>query len=243
MNKQKWMLVSIALLLMGGTLGLLLQLKAHQRLGAPAVKTRLLTDSHRARVELPEQVLDYKSKLVEDDKVAVATLPKDTSFGQRHYQAATDGFELMLSVVLMGSDRTSLHKPQFCLRGAGWAIQQTVSDVVRVERPCAYDLPVKRLNVVPEKAGNFDGRHGVYVYWFVADGEYTAEHEQRMWWMARDLLRTGVLQRWAYISCFAACLPGQEDATFERMKKFIAASVPEFQLTPKPAAPTLTAQQ
>jgi len=44
------------------------------------------------------------------------------------------------------------------------------------------------------------------------------------------------LQRWAYISCFAVCLPGQEEATFERLKKFIAASVPEFQLTPKPVA-------
>jgi len=53
-----------------------------------------------------------------------------------------------------------------------------------------------------------------------------------MWWMARDLIRTGVLQRWAYVSYLAICEPGQEDATFERMKTFIAASVPEFQLTP-----------
>jgi len=42
--------------------------------------------------------------------------------------------------------------------------------------------------------------------------------------MARDLFHTGVLQRWASVSCLSACLPGQEDATFERMKKFIAAS-------------------
>ena len=48
---------------------------------------------------------------------------------------------------------------------------------------------------------------GVYVFWFVADNAYTARHGQRMWWMAREMMRTGVLQRWAYVSCFAACPP------------------------------------
>ena len=62
-----------------------------------------------------------------------------------------------------------------------------------------------------------------------------------MWWMARELFRTGLLQRWAYISCTAICAPGQEEATTERMKQFIAAAVPEFQLTPK--SPGVTAAQ
>ncbi len=76
---------------------------------------------------------------------------------------------------------------------------------------------------------------GIYVLWFVAgDDEYTGRHWQRMWWMARDLLRTGVLQRWAAISYFAPCAPGQEDATFDRVKKLMVASVPEFQLVPRP---------
>jgi hypothetical protein len=48
-------------------------------------------------------------------------------------------------------------------------------------------------------------------------------------------LLKGILQRWAYISYFAPCLPGQEEATFDRMKKLIAASVPEYQLPPKSA--------
>jgi hypothetical protein len=74
----------------------------------------------------------------------------------------------------------------------------------------------------------------VYVYWFVADNQLTAQHNQRMWWMARDVIRTGVLQRWAYISYLAFCPPGAENAAFERVKKLIVASVPEFQLTPPP---------
>jgi hypothetical protein len=62
-----------------------------------------------------------------------------------------------------------------------------------------------------------------------------------MWWMARDLFRTGILQRWASISYFAACAPGQEEATFKRIKQLIAASVPEFQLVPRATGPTHTA--
>ena len=76
--------------------------------------------------------------------------------------------------------------------------------------------------------------------WFVADGdEYTARPWQRMWWMGRDLLCSGVLQRWASISYFTICAPGQEDAAFERLKKFINASAPEFQLVPHPAGATV----
>ena len=71
---------------------------------------------------------------------------------------------------------------------------------------------------------------GVYVFWFVADDEQTTGNVQFQCYLVRDLLLKGVLQRWAYISYFSVCLPGQEEATFERMKKLIAASVPEFQL-------------
>lgn len=73
---------------------------------------------------------------------------------------------------------------------------------------------------------------GVYTFWFVADGEQTTENNQRMWWLARDLVRTGVLQRWAYVSYFTVCAPGQEDAAFERVTNLVAHSVPEFQFPP-----------
>jgi hypothetical protein len=39
-----------------------------------------------------------------------------------------------------------------------------------------------------------------------------------------------VLQRWAYISYFAPCVPGTEDATFERVCDLIRTTIPEFQI-------------
>jgi hypothetical protein len=238
MKRQKWVILSIALALMAGAGGLLAKLHASQKLGQPGVKTHMLAGTQRLEVELPERVLDYDSKPLEVDKVTLDYLPLDTSFGQRRYHAP-DGFEALLNVVLMGADRTSIHKPQFCLGGTGWCINDAASAEakVRIEKPCAYDLPVMKLicSRAPTASGIPANARLIYVYWFAADNALTARHGQRMWWMAKELLQTGVLQRWAYVTCSSACLPGQEEATFERMKKFIAAAVPEFQQPPRAA--------
>ena len=239
MNKQKWIILIAALGLIGGTAGLLKRLQSHQVLGRPAVKTSPIAGSQRLQADLPERVLDYASELVKTDQLTLDTLPQDTSYGGRRY-SAPDGFVTAVNVVLMGSDRTSLHKTEYCLEGQGWRINRSVSSETKVhlERPYPYDLPVMKFIATKEAVVNRQPvtAQGVYVFWFVADNdEYTAQHWQRMWWMARDLFRTGVLQRWAFIGCFSVCAPGQEDATFERMKKFIAAAVPEFQLVPRKA--------
>jgi hypothetical protein len=246
MSRQKWILLLLALGLIGGAAALLTRLQGSQKLGPPAVKTSPIPGSVRLKVELPERVLDYTSEAVEVDKGVLEWLPQDTSFGQRLYQAP-DGFQATINVVLMGRDRTSLHKTEFCLEGQGWRIDRsaTVETKVHMERPFPYDLPVMKFVASRETTvgGARQTARGIYVMWFVADNnELTARHWQRMWWMARDLLRSGVLQRWASVAYFAACAPGQEDATFERLKKLIMASVPEFQLVPRPAGSSPSAR-
>jgi hypothetical protein len=245
MKTKEWFLLALALLLIAGTAGLLLQLRTSRRLGNPGVRTTALPGSQRLEVNLPERVLDYSSEKIETDKITLDVLPQDTSFGHRRYRAP-DGFEIEMNAVLMGTDRTSLHKPEICLSGQGWAIKEGFSSPARVPiaRPMPYELPVMKL--VANKTVTVDGQTrtgtGLYVYWFVADNEYTAHHQKRMWSMAVSLLRTGVLQRWAYLSCLAICEPGQEGPTFERMKSFIADAVPQFQLVPPPPAATAVAQ-
>ena len=74
---------------------------------------------------------------------------------------------------------------------------------------------------------------GIYVYWFVDEDRFTpSEWVRQALWVPQDLLLHDVLERWAYISYFSTCWPGQEQVAFERMKKFIAESVPEYQLVP-----------
>lgn len=237
MKKQQTILLAVTLAIIAGTGWFLAHLHSFQRLGKPGVKTRPLAGSENVEVVLPEHVLDYASEPVEVSKLELDTLPQDTSFGKRLYKGA-DGFQLLLAVVLMGADRTSLHKPQFCLEGQGCQLGPGSFSAasVPIQQPHPYELPVGKL--IGTREIEVNGQRGrqsvVYVYYYVADGmlSESATGFQRMWWMARDVIRTGVLQRWAYVSYLAVCEPGQEDATFERMKKFIAASAPEFQLTP-----------
>ncbi|HWV98089.1 MAG TPA: exosortase-associated EpsI family protein [Candidatus Acidoferrum sp.] len=240
MNQQKLLMLTLGLALIGGTAVALTQLPKRQRLGAPGVMTRPLAGSNRLEVLLPEQVPGYDSQWQEPDEVTLNTLPKDTSFGCRLYTAKDPAdFWVRMQVVLMGNDRSSLHKPQFCLTGSGWNIDPAASVEISVhmDQPCSYDLPVVKLIATKEAMDNGEKRvaRGVYIYWFVADDALSASVTgfQRNWLIAKTLLRTGVLQRWAYVSCFSVCAPGQEDATFERMTKFIAASVPQFQMMPR----------
>ena len=235
------------LLLVGGVSGFLTGWKTIQKLGQPGVKVvaEPIYDEKGSQVAansafLPDRVLDYSSEPVGITRLELDWLPKDTTYGRRYYRSP-DGFEMLIGIVLMGTDRTSIHKPQYCLTGQGWNINSSESGItsVRIERPHTYDLPVMKLMTTAYR-DKPDGQkavvRGIYIYWFVADGELTGDHLQRMWWMARDLVRTGTLQRWAYVGCFATCLPGAEQPTFERMKQFIAAAAPEFQLAAGPVA-------
>jgi hypothetical protein len=232
-----------ALALIAAAAGFLNQVGNRQVLAPPGVKTHPLPGSIRLQAELPERVLDYESEELEVDQTTLGTLPKDTSFGMRRYKGADD-FTIDLRVVLMGHDRTSMHKPQICLSGQGWQINDSGSteSTLHIQRPCEYELPVVKLVTTSVDSQNHSSS-GIYVYWYVADDALSASTSgfQRMWLMAAKLLRTGVLQRWAYVSCLAACPPGQEAATFDRMKQFIAAAVPEFQLYPRPKPVIITA--
>jgi len=238
MNRLKAISFLTVLVLIGATAGVLAHTKSSQKLGAPGVKTAPLPGSQNLQVLLPEAVPGYQSKAVQQSDVVTNMLPQDTSYGQRLY-TADDGFQALANVVLMGSSRASIHKPQICLTGQGWTISDALSrvDTVHLDKPKPYDLPV--MHLIATKTVEANGQKltasGIYVYWFVDADRYTASHAKRMLWMAHDVLVNGTLDRWAYIAFFSMCQPGQEDATFERMKKLIAESVPEFQLVPQVA--------
>lgn len=245
MNRQSKLAVAVALALIASTAVALSRLQALQRLGTPGVKLveRLVyredgqtigTNS----VALPERVLNFESKEQPIAKVVWNWLPKDTTYAQRYYQAP-DGFWTMANVVLMGTDRTSIHDPKYCLAGQGFQTLKEEFDSVPIQEPHAYSLPVFKWTVQREATtpeGAKVPQSALYVFWFVAEDQLTANHKERMWWMARDLITRGVLQRWAYVSCFSACAPGQEEATYARMREWIAAAVPQFQRATGPAA-------
>ncbi len=236
-SRGKWLLFFAALALMTGAAGALTYLKSHQRLGAPGLKAESIPGSVMMRLELPARVLDFNSTNMPTPEVVLGYLPKDTSYAQRHY-FATNGDWAMANVILMGADRTSIHRPDYCLPGQGWQIREKAEVKLAIGGVRPYELPVykwflSQTRTAPD--GSQQPISGVYVFWFVTENQTTVSFPEVMRSMLFHLVRHGVLQRWAYVSWFTACPPGQEDATFARMKQLIAGSVPEFQPPPAPA--------
>ncbi len=234
MKNPKWLIIFITLALMAATAGALIRLKANQKLGKPGIKATPLPGSVMMQITLPEQVPGFTSSNVPESEVELGYFPKDTSYARRLYQAS-DGFMVSTTIILMGADRTSIHRPEYCLMGQGWDVQKKTEVKIPLAGLSPYELPVMKWvasKTVPTPDGQKQEVRGLYVFWFVADNEMTTGNVQLQCDLVRDLLFTGILQRWAYISYFAYCLPGQEDATFERMKGLIAASAPEYQWPP-----------
>lgn len=232
MKNQKWLILCVALLLMAGTAGALTWLHLNQKLGTPFLKGTPIPDSIRLQINLPERVLDFTSTNVPEPAVAIGYFPGDTSYAERFYHEA-DGLGIQCTAILMGADRSCIHRPEYCMPGQGWSIdKREVADLPIQDQP-PYTLEVERWNVSTE-VQRPDGQKvkvaGIYVFWFVADNEETANHDKMLEWLTLDLFRTGKLQRWAYISYFAQCQPGQEDVAFDHLKRLISAQVPEFEL-------------
>lgn len=234
---KKWLLFSVALAMMAGTAGALTWLKAHQRLGQPGVKAEAIPNSVTMHLQLPERVLDFTSTNMPTSEVVLDFLPKDTSYAERHYQAP-DGSWAIANLILMGEDRTSIHRPEYCLPGQGWQIREKTEVKLPIAGERPYELPVYKW-IVAKTISTPDGTQqpvsGIYVFWFVTKDQTADDFPTMLKSMLLHLIRHGVMQRWAYVSYFTVCLPGQEDATFARVKQLIAASVPEFQLPPATA--------
>jgi uncharacterized protein DUF3485 len=245
MNKSKWLVLAVALGMMAATGAYLVKVRQHMRLGAPGVKVvpvplydELGHLAARQSVLLPGEVLGIKGTDLPVTLEELDSLPKDTTFGRKSYQR--DDFAVVASVVLMGSDRTSIHQPQYCLVAQDWQIEKTERVLVPMDRPYPYQLAALKLTTIRTVRNKHEQPvqvRGIYVYWFVSADRLTPDQGERMWSIARTMVEKEVLERWAYIAYFVTCLPGQEEATFAQLERFIRASVPEFQtVAGQPAA-------
>jgi hypothetical protein len=240
MRKSAIITLAAFVVLMGMATAILYRAQSNQKTGIPGVlvgNDSIFNEANdfvtNVSVALPKSLKGYETAAQPITKMELQWLPPDTVYGRREYKAP-DGFNAALSVVLMGRDRTSIHKPQYCLSGSGWQIVKTEVVDIPMSKPSPYTLKAMKLTTyqdIPVSKEKTVPRSGLYIYWFVADHQLTPFHGQRMWWMARDMLARGVLQRWAYIAYFSTCAPGQEDLLFKRMQDLIQQATPEFQLT------------
>ena len=84
---------------------------------------------------------------------------KTPLLGGGYYRSPGSDFGVQISVVLMGTDHTSIHQPQYCLYAQDWNVTNTERIALRMERPFPYDIPAIKLTATPPAPGErADGR-------------------------------------------------------------------------------------
>jgi hypothetical protein len=239
MNSAIYKLAATSLLLMGLAAGFLVVRGQNQRLGEPGLLLKFdpLADAESLKgrsnvVNFPSRVMGYESRPGSISESELVNLPGDTGFGRALYRDIIDGFEAQVSAVLMGTDRTSIHRPQQCLPWQGWTIANQQEVPVRFEHNGQeHTLYVQRIDAKTQRVhdGVPTDIHAVYVYWYIADAMVASTHAARHLQTMQALLTEGVLPRWAYVSYFAVCAPQKQDETFDRLTRLIAVTAPRFQ--------------
>jgi hypothetical protein len=168
---------------------------------------------------------------VEPEAVERAILPPDTGFSRKFYVNLDEpGKHVLLSLVLSGRDRTSIHRPELCVVAQGWTlVHSSRHHFAYPARPDAgFDATVLS---VRHEVGGAQGRKevpNIIVYWFVGDGRVVASQSGRMICDAWSRLAHGRAPRWAYVYLQTGSEDG-EDAGLARIQSILSSTLPSFQ--------------
>lgn len=137
-----------------------------------------------------------------------ALLPDDTTMVKKVYKRAGRP-DIFVTVVISGLDRLSLHRPQNCLPGQGYAItgQETVGSAAP-----GIDVAVLTLQRgSPAEIARGTAELTAFGYTYVGNGRVTASQFAMMFWIGYDRLFNASAARWAYISIATRMEPGNEE--------------------------------
>ena len=132
------------------------------------------------------------------DQVSLAErniLPPDTLITRRLYQDG-ERSSITVTIVLSGSEQTSIHRPQYCLPAQGFAIEQ--GSVLTV--PLEGRTPLQVTVIQALRGASLPPKRMLLAYWFAGGGHETCGYYRRLVYAAWDNLIYGVRSRWAYVS-------------------------------------------
>jgi len=193
-------------------------------------------------LDLPEQIGDFKGTPGEISDAERAILPGDTEFARMNY-VNSQGDMISVSIVLSGSEKRSIHRPEICLPGQGWSIG--AGSVIPVPLVSGRTLDVMQLDIsrpVEVRPGEFQRLRSKFLYWFVGKDITTPLHQVRIFKTSWDRVFRKTNHRWAYVIVSAvvgdSVAPGgrSADETTRMLKDFIREIVPYFQTSEMSAA-------
>lgn len=164
-----------------------------------------------------------------------AILPPDTGYSRKNYISVQDRTQqVFVSIVLSGRDRTSIHRPELCLVGQGWTIQDRFRHRFAYPGVAGEPVPATVLHVQHE-AVSARGEEvlvpSLVAYWFVGRDRVVATHWERMLWGALDQLRHLQSHRWAYVLVQTGASDGDAPA-LARLQSVLDQTLPVFQKRP-----------
>jgi hypothetical protein len=188
-------------------------------------------------MQLPDEIGELYGH---DQAVSAAELyilPKDTTYARKTYglPGADDPERILCSIILSGAERRSIHRPERCLPGQGWRIDDSHTETI----PLASGRNLEVTALLLEKPmilqdGTRLTRRQYFLYWFIGSGIATPSQTVRILMTYWDMLVHRVNQRWAYVivakDIAQSWNPNGEtpDQTLAELKHFIHDSVPYF---------------
>lgn len=172
--------------------------------------------------------LDWAGRRYDVTAVEREVLPPDTGFARTYYQSLEDrNVGVLVSVVLSGADRGSIHRPEICLAGQGWSVIGRFDHTF--DAPGFPEgIPATVLRTERKSLGT-DGQEavvpGLFAYFFVGDDIILATHSERMALSATDKLLRHKAHRWAYVFAQTDC-PDGENAGLERLQAVLGEALP-----------------
>ena len=147
----------------------------------------------------PKKCPDCDGELFNCTLAEKEQLPSDTEFVKSAY-TNHQGSLINTSIVLSGTARDSIHRPQRCLKGQGHNLdsEYTIEIPISGRKPLSVRI-IKTSRIFQTSEGEIP-YYGYYAYWFVGQFRETPYHLERMFWLAWDRVVNSTANRWAYIA-------------------------------------------
>ena len=167
-------------------------------------------------------------------------LPGDTGILKRMYypEFATTSDEarqrsILATLILSGTDRRSLHRPEVCLDGQGWEIWDRKVETLQIGEETLEVMDFYLRKKVHQEDGTLKPVRAHYIYWWVGKSTSTPLDFERILITVMDNMFRNINNRWGYPSVMVNVdLESGESAEEEARKKafdFIRDYGPMFQ--------------
>lgn len=157
-------------------------------------------------------------------------LPRDTViFKKQYFHEEDEARSVYAGVVLSGSDRSSIHRPELCMPSQGHSIESR--ELIEIPLDGRAPLQVMILNL-SRRLPNGVMHYSYYAYWFVGKNVETPHHMERMWLMATDRIFRNISHRWAYISLAGSKAGIDSREHLETLREVIPLLYPQISLIP-----------